>query len=192
MAIDDSYELTPHKELAELKQQLQELKSRVDKASPKELINSMNAMAKSMDSMLKLFTQAVEELKYEDREESLGNGKDSANEKLGKIIDQNKIIADGVVAVSEMIQDLNGNKSQVPKPPQQSFQPPMAQEPNFPPPKFEQPPNDLPELDQFDQPQPPSQQPPQPGPVAMPSMPFSSLDEPPKPKKKGLFGRLKK
>mgnify|MGYP001222334708 CR=1 FL=1 len=184
MAIDDSYELTPHRELAELKRQLQELRSRVDKASPKELINSMNALAKSMDAMLKLFAQAVEELKYEDREESLSGGKESINEKLDEIISQNKVLADGMVAVSEMIEDLTGKKSQVSK----NLQPPMPQPPippeqNFQPPTPEPQLNDLPELDQ-----PPrsSRQ----GPVAMPAIPFSDFKEP-KPKKKGLFGRLK-
>jgi len=183
MAIDNSYELTPHRELAELKQQIQELKSRVDKASPKELINSMNALAKSMDSMLKLFTQAVEELKYEDREGSLSDGKGNINEKLDEIIGQNKVLADGMVAVSEMIEDLTGKKSQVSK----NFQPPIPQssmppEQNFQPPKLEPQLNDIPGLDQ-----PPI---PQQGPIAMPSIPFSNLEEP-KPKKKGLFGRLK-
>jgi len=185
MAIDDSYELTPHRELAELKQQLQELRSRVDNASPKELINSMNGMAKSMDSMLKLFTQAVEELKYEDRESSLSEGKEDINEKLDRLIDQNKAIADGVLAVSEMIEDLTEKKGQVSK----NFQQPSSQ-PSIPPNQNFQPPepqlNDIPDLDQFDPP-PGHQQ----GPVAMPSIPFSEFEEP-KPKKKGLFGRLKR
>jgi hypothetical protein len=173
MANDDSYEITPHREIAELKQQLQELRLRIDKVSPKELINSMSTLSKSIESMLKLFGEAVEELKFEDREEALSGGKDTVNQKLDRIMNQNKVIADGIVAVSEMIEDLNGKKSQVSNT-QPRFQPPMAQDPGFQQPQFDQPPQ------------------PEQGPVAMPNIPFSNLDAPPKPKKKGLFGRLKK
>ena len=116
-----------------------------------------------------IFTQAVEELKFEDREEALSGGHDTINQKLDSLMEQNKAIAEGVIAVSEMVEDLGEKKTQVPKSPQPSFQ---------------QPPNFEPQLDQ-----PPI---PQQGPVAMPSIPFSDLDEPQKPKKKGLFGRLKK
>jgi hypothetical protein len=181
MADDESYDLMPHKQISELKRQMQELKSKIDKASPKELINSMNTLTKSIDAMLKLFTQAADELKFEEKEESLAGG-GSVNEKLDKIMDQNKVLADGMVAISDMVKELTEKqKNTLPRQtvPRPSFQPPPG-----PPPNFQQPPNLEPQLDQ-----PPAPQ--QQGPVAMPSMPFSDIDEPKKSKKKGLFGRLK-
>ena len=182
MTDDEPYDLLPHKQISELKRQLQELKSKVDNASPKELINSMSTLTKSIDAMIKLFSQAADELKFEEKEQSLAGGNGSVNDKLDEIMDQNKAIADGMVAISDMILDLTGKqKNTLPRQtvPGPSFQP----APNFqqPPPQFNEP------MPQFDQPPMPQQQ----GPVAMPSMPFSDIDEPPKPKKKGLFGRLK-
>lgn len=183
MADDEPYDLMPHKQINDLKRQMQELKSRTDRASPQELITSMDALTKSIDAMLKLFIQAADELKFEEKERLLAGGKDSVNEKLDEIINQNKVLADGMVAISDMIGDLAGKQKNTA--PRQNFQQPNFQQgfqqPQQFPPQLEQP------MPQFEQPQMPQQ-----GPVAMPSIPFSDFDEPPKPKKKGLFGRLGK
>ena len=96
MAKDEPYDLMPHREIIELKKQLQKLKT--EKSSSHELMNSMNALTKSMDSMLRLFTQTAEELKIDE-------GEDNVNKKLDEIIGQNKIIADGMVTVSDTIKD---------------------------------------------------------------------------------------
>lgn len=194
MADDEPYDLMPHRQISELKKDLQELKSNLDRASPKELINSMSTLTKSIDSMLKLFSQAADELKFEEKEQSLSGGKGSVNDKLDEIMDQNKAIADGMVAISDMIQDLAGKQKTAPGP---SYKSPSRQVPNFQQPQ-QQFNNMMPQFDQqpmpqFDEPMPQFDQPPMPqqqGPVAMPSIPFSDFDEP-KPKKKGLFGRLK-
>ena len=150
-----------------------------------ELLDSINALRKSMDSMLKLFTEAAEELKAEGPADIL-----SINEKLDKIIDQNK-------AITEMIGAFTGKlgKPLLHKPiPRPDFQPPLGPNPDFQqPPGLEQEFNEpkLPELDelqpsqQFDQPPRPHQQ----GPVAMPSVPFSSIKGH---KKRGIFERLRR
>ncbi|MCH8004280.1 MAG: hypothetical protein IH934_06660 [Nanoarchaeota archaeon] len=166
MAKDEPYDMMPHMDIIELKKQLQKLKA--EKFSSQELMNSMSALTKSMDSMLRLFKEASEELKVEEKE-------DAINKKLDAVIEQNKIIADGMVTVSDMIKDFI-EKQKEPKPvpvPEPAFQQPPL-EPSLNEPNLE-----------LDQPMPKQ------GPVVMPSIPFSSLDEPPKPKKKGLFGRLK-
>ena len=187
MAKDGPYDLMPHREIVELKKQIQELRSKRDETSSDELLDSINALTKSMDAMLKLFSEAAEELKVE------GNGgtdMTSISKKLDKIIEQNR-------AITEMIGNLAGKREKplLHKPiPRPDFQPPQGLSPNSQQPlRFEPQVNEpkLPELDelppsqQFDQPPRPQQQ----GPVAMPSVPFSSIKEP---KKKGLFGRLKK
>ena len=136
--------------------------------------------------MLKLFQNAAEDIDTDEDHNSI-------NEKLDKIIEQNKVIADGMVAISGMVKDFAEKQKNLESTPQQSFQPPKP-EPNFPPkpePGFQSPPdieadlNELPTPQQLDQP--PS---PRPGPVAMPSMSFSNLEEPKK--KKGLFARFKR
>jgi len=173
MPKDEPYDIMPHREIVELKKQVQKLKS--EKSSSQGLEGSMSALTKSMDSMLRLFQEASQEV-------NIGQNEDTVK-KLDEIIEQNKIIADGMVTVSDMIKDfVEKQKKPEPMKVQPSFQPPNPQ------PDFQQPPMEpLP-----GEPGPDMGPMPDQGPVAMPSVPFSSLDEPPKPKKKGLFGRLKK
>jgi hypothetical protein len=184
MAKTESYELAPHRDIVELNKNIQKLISKIEASSSQKLLNSMDLLTKNMDSMLKLFTEASKDIE-------VGGENNHINEKLDKVIDQNKVIPDDMIAVYDLVKDFT-EKQKTPElrqPSQPGFQPPIAQEPNFQqPPKFEP---------QFGEP-PQSQQPgqlPMPqheGPVAMPSIPFPGLDEPPKPKKRGLFGRFKK
>ena len=176
---DDDYDLLPHRQVNELKKLVQDLKSKVDSASPKELIDSMDSLTKSIDSLMALFKQAADEMKYEEKEGILSGGSEhkAMNEKLDRIMEQNKIIANGMVAVSNMVRDFAGKerRQQAPKPQQfqPSFQPSMTR--NFPQPNFQP---------QFNAPMPPRPQMPAPG--FMEESPLPDFDE--EPKKKGLFG----
>jgi len=117
------------------------------------------------------------ELKYEDKESSF-NGDHDHNvmiDKLDKIMEHNKIIADGMVAISDMVNKDMKHKPNFPKP---QYQPPT---PNF----------QLPPEPQLNQPPMPPR-PDQPGPVAMPTVPLPDLEDIEPKKKKGLFGRFRK
>ena len=99
-------------------------------------------------------------------------------------MEQNKIIADGMVAVSNMVRDFAGKQrkqqaAQAPKP--QQFQPsfqPSMRAPSFPQPGFQP---------QFNAPMPPRPQMPAPG---FMDEPLPGFEE--EPRKKGLFGMFKK
>ena len=183
---DDDYDLLPHRQINELKGLVQDLKNKVDRASPKELIDSMDSLTKSIDSLMGLFKQAADEMRYEEKEEILSGGSEhkAINDKLDKIMEQNKIIANGMVAVSNMVRDFAGNQrkqqaTQAPKPQQfqSGFQPSMRApsfQPGFQP--------------QFNAPMPPRPQMPAPGFMEEPPLP--DFDE--EPKKKGLFSMFKK
>ena len=185
MAKDEPYDMMPHREIVELKKQLQKLKT--EKFSSQELTSSVHTLTKTMDSMLKLFKEAAEELKFDEKEIAM-------NKKLDAIVEQNKIIADGMLTVTDLVKNFavkpkGPEPAPVPKPnfqnqnPEPAFQDPISE------PSFQQSSSEP----SLNDPGLPPELPPQPqGPVAMPSIPFSSLDEPPKPKKKGLFGRLMK
>ena len=183
---DDDYDLLPHRQINELRGLVQELKNKVDRASPKELIDSMESLTKSIDSLMNLFKQAADEMRYEEKEEILSGGSEhkAINEKLDGVLEQNKIIADGMVAVSNMVRDFAGKQrkqqdAQAPKP--QQFQPgfqPSMRAPNFPQPSFQP---------QF-APMPPRPQMPAPGFMEEPPLP--DFEE--EPRKKGLFGMFKK
>lgn len=185
MEDDEPYDLMPHKQVAELKKQVQELKAKVDRASPEELVNSMDSLTKIIDAMLKLFTQAVEEMKYEGKEEPLASTSRLVNQKIDKIIEQNRIIAEGMVAISDMVKGAKQKPAPRQNTPQQqqNFPPPFNPGQNFQPSFNPQP--DFQQLPQFDEPPRPNYN----GPVAMPIAQLPNFDEP---KKKGLFGRLKR
>lgn len=187
MPDDDSYDLMPHRQINELKRQIEELKAKQDRASPKEIIASMDSLAKTIDSLMGLFQKASQELKYDIKEEELASGKDSVNEKLDKIIDQNRIIANGMVAVSDMVKDFISRQKKQPvqkpnnfQPRPQSFQQQMQM--NQPPQNFNMQFNP-----QSSMPPPPpnfSQQP------MLDDIPLPDFEEPEK--KKGLFSMFRK
>ena len=182
MADDEPYDLLPHREIGELKRQVQELKTRSDKSSSPEVVKALDQLAGSMDAMLRLFTEASHEVKGEDKEH------EKIMAKLDEIIGQNKTIADGMVAVLDAVGDFVEKQKYKPAP-----MPRPMPRPNYPPPGPE--PSFEPQFD--DMPMPLGFKPgfnehgPQ-WPVPMPSMPFSDFDLGEKPKKKGIFGRLKK
>ncbi len=180
---DDDYDLLPHRQINELKGLVQDLKNKVDRASPKDLIDSMDALTKSIDSLMALFRQAADEMRYEEKEEILSGGSEhkAINEKLDRILEQNKIIADGMVAVSNMVRDFAGKqrKQQAAKPQQFQSQPgfqPSMRAPSFPQPSFQP---------QFNAPRPQM-----PAPGFMEEPPLPDFEE--EPRKKGLFGMFKK
>jgi len=171
MAADEPYDMLPHREIVELKKQIKDLKSGSGKKHSPDLLNSMSTLVRIMDSMLSLFTKTAEELKNEDNQ---GSGDlNVVNSKLDEIMEQNKTIAEGMVAVSDIVNDFIEAKKPRPSYPAPRFNP-TPQEPMQQPPR----PN-------FPEPIPQNQ-----GPVPMPAMPFSEVSR--KPKKKGLFGKMKK
>lgn len=191
MPDDDSYDLLPHRQINDLKRQIDELKAKQDRASPKELVASMDSLTRTIGSLMDLFQKASQELKYQLKEEELASGKDSVHEKLNRIIDQNRIIANGMVAVSDMIKEFTKKR-------------PMPQKPNFQPrpQNFPQQRPQMPQMGQgMQQPQNPNmmfnsppQMPQMPSPdlsQGMPDIPMPSFEEEPE-KKKGLFGMFKK
>jgi len=203
MAKDEPYDMLPHKDIIELKKQIQN--SKAEKFSSQGLMNSVDKLTKSMDSMLRLFKEASEDLKIDEEE-------DATNKKLNEIIEQNKIIAEGMVTVSDMVKDFieKQNGTNLVSNPKPSYRPPVSdfdiqqspplqspplQSPPLQSPPLQSPPLQSPPLQSpSNQPGLPDEVPPVPpqGSVVMPSIPFSSLDEPPKPKKKGLFGKFMK
>ncbi len=190
MPDDDSYDLLPHRQINELQRQIDELKAKQDRASPKELVASMDSLAKTINSLMNLFQQASQDLKYQLKEEELASGKGSVHEKLDRVIDQNRIIANGMVAVSDMVKEFARQKK------------PMQQKPNnFPPrqPGFQQQMPQMPKMSPNMQQQPnmmynsPPPMPQMPVPnfnEQMPDIPLPSFEEPEK--KKGIFGMFRK
>ena len=214
MAKDDSYEIMPYKEIVELKKQIAELQQKTGDTSSKELLQSMASLTKSMNNMLNLFSSAAEEMKLEEKTESeLSQKVAPLIEKVDNLEKQNKTIAEGLVAVADMMKDIKeGRKPEVTKP--------LPKEPSFdefPPLEPPKPPGPLPGAPPRPMPppgapmHPPGMPPPgaiPPGapmpPPRMPGPPGGPMPPPPdiaelpplptleEPKKKGGFGLFKK
>lgn len=166
MADEDNYDLLPHSEIIRIKKELADLKSSSEKTATKNIVNQIVHLKDSIQDLLTIFKEAEETLKLEEKEPPYL--KDIIH-KLDVLSDQNTRIAEGIVAVADMVKEL---KLKVDKP------------------KLEKP-KTMP----FGQP--PGQMPPPPMPQQMP--PLMPPDFPPPPnfgappeKKKGLFGRLRK
>jgi hypothetical protein len=112
------YEIMPYKEIVKLKKELEELQKKAGEAPSRELLKSVDALTKNMDSMLNLFKSAAEEMKLEEAAPSkvdLGPVLDKLDEisgsfedlsgKVEETLTENKTIAEGVIAVSDSLNE---------------------------------------------------------------------------------------
>ncbi len=170
MAEDDSYEIMPYKEIVELKKQIAELQQKTGDTSSKELLNSMAALTKSMNNMLNLFSSAAEEMKLEEKTESeLSQKIAPLIEKVDNLEKQNKTIAEGLVAVADMMEDIKGERK--PKSTKPSPTPPEPSFDEFPPLEPPTPPGPLPRAP----PRGPMPPPRMPGPPGRPMFPPGAI-----------------
>jgi hypothetical protein len=111
MADDEPYEIMPYKEMANLKKSIEDLKkTRSDDHG--ELVQAISRLTDTMNSMLSIFKTAAEEMKIEDGESnSIRTQMEPFVNKLDTLIDQNKTIAEGLIAVADMV-----NKDKWPTP----------------------------------------------------------------------------
>ena len=213
MAEEDS--IVSYKDLSELKKELEGIQSKKD-ISASDLHGAIVKLADTMSSMIEIFGAAAEQLRLEEKgKESDIKKHEIITSKLDKLLDQNKTIAEGMVAVVEMVKERLGTKDD------SSFRP-KDNEPMFmkPEPRFarqEWKPRNSPQAVSSG----PGQMMPMQPPMAMPSMPnmppppgkdfdaslppmqqapmpdFDFPEEPnledlAEPKKKGILGMFKK
>jgi hypothetical protein len=122
MPIDDGYDLLPHDEIRRLKQEVDSLKRTGGPAQGNDgLIDSMENMTHSINSLLKIFKEAAEDMKLDEHDSVLLSDKiDPLLIKIDRVLEQNEKIAKGIVAIADMIEDLKN--SQGAEPARQTFQ----------------------------------------------------------------------
>ena len=195
MVEEGTYEIMPYKEIVSLKKEIEELKKKSGEVPSRDLLNSMNNLTKSMEGMLQLFRTAAEEMKAE---ESIDTSKQLAPiiHKINELSEQNKKIAEGMVAIADMVNEMKGGKKVEesihippfgPTPPEHPEEPPFGPTP----PEHTEGPPLMP---------PPYTPRPRRGPMPpeMPAGPMGGLGEmpplepfpPEKPKKAGFFKKL--
>jgi len=135
---NDDYELVPGRIVSDLKRDMEELKRNPlgSTGSGKDLLQGIDNLNNSLSMMIDLFKEAAESLKLEEKEEEVLSKKiDPMIEKLDSIIEQNKKIAQGIVAIADMISEKLETLEAPAKPQQapQQRQPEMQQQFGLPP-----------------------------------------------------------
>jgi len=134
------YGLIPNEELLRLKKEIEGL--RTGKKSGSEMVDSIENLTKSIETLNELFFAATQEMRAEEKSEhKILKRIEPLFDKLDQILDQNTKIARAIVALTEMIRERK-NSYQEPRPrplfrparpapasPAPSFSPP--QNPNF-------------------------------------------------------------
>ncbi len=99
MADSEEYELLPHSKLEQLRSELESLRRNPSSNafSDKELVNAIDRFAKSVDRLYGLFENVQKEIldEYQKGEKP--------EDKLDKVIEQNKHIAEGIISIAGSI-----------------------------------------------------------------------------------------
>ncbi|MBD3164699.1 hypothetical protein GF323_05870 [Candidatus Woesearchaeota archaeon] len=141
--------------------------------SKNELLKSVNNLTKHMDTLLEIFRSATDEMKLEEQEEkALSQQVRPLMDKLDEIIEQNKIIAEGMVALSDIVKEKFPERQKAPRHFGEKFQqqqgpfdtpnnpPSVPPDKNMPPPMFPNmpPPGQQNKQDSMNAPSPPESQ----------------------------------
>lgn len=99
----DDYELMPHRDIIELREELRRLR---EKPSEKTLQISMVELASKLDRIIEIFEEAKEMIKVEEGALTFQEKMRPLVERMEKILEQNSQIAEGVVAIADMVNEL--------------------------------------------------------------------------------------
>ncbi len=101
----DEYEILPQKEISELKEELRKLKEFEITPSKKLGVQLVELNAK-IDKLLSIFEEATTALQIEEGGLSFKEKMHPVIEKMNRILEQNSEIAQGIVAVADLVKDL--------------------------------------------------------------------------------------
>ncbi|MBR9677400.1 hypothetical protein GOV04_04620 [Candidatus Woesearchaeota archaeon] len=186
---DDDYELISHKEIAELRKQITEMKGGKT-ASPASAQSAEPSTTSNMEELLEQLNTNITTMLavFKEAGKNLEEGQDTVGVeiigKLDTVIEQNKKIAKGIVTVADMIKD-SGAAAHAPSALAPMPQAPMpSAQPQSPLDNFQGLPGQAPQQGQ------------QPGFAPFPTGPQQAQSvpppvQPPKPDRKGLFDKFK-
>src|SRR3989344_734172 len=135
---------TAYKDLSELKAELEGMKSKKE-LSAKDLAESIQKLTVAISEMLEVFGAAAGQMRMEEKEyESNVKKHELIVQKLDKVIDQNRTIAEGLVAIVEMVKEKVIEAKELKKDyqrpePRQFFQRPEVRQETRPEPRMMQP-----------------------------------------------------
>lgn len=103
--MDENYELLPQKEIQELKEELRKLKE-FEITPSKKMQVSMVELNQKLDKLLAVFEEATTSLELEEGGLSFKDKMKPVIDRMNKILEQNSEIAQGIVAVADLVKDL--------------------------------------------------------------------------------------
>lgn len=113
MENNEEYQHVPKSKLADMEKELRVLKNaRAGKGvTNEELQVSIERLTSGMEQMMKIFKMATEQIQLEDHDQdTVSQRLAPIIEKIDRLAEQNEKIADGVVAVADMIKDHMANE----------------------------------------------------------------------------------
>jgi chromosome segregation ATPase len=131
--MDDT--LLPGDEMEKLRREIEILKQRqgISPRDDNDQRASMVALSKSINSLIRVFKEASDEMKMDTHDAVLVTQKlDKIVDRLEKIEIQNEKIAKGIVAIADMVEDLQAAPKQAPStrtPPAMPYQQNVSQTP---------------------------------------------------------------
>jgi hypothetical protein len=103
--IEEDYELLPHKDIVELREELRKLKSMPPEAG-KHAEASYEELTERMDSLLEIFKEAEKTIGIEEGAATFKEKMAPILEKMTKILEQNSEIAEGIVALADIMNEI--------------------------------------------------------------------------------------
>jgi hypothetical protein len=101
----EDHEFVQYQDISDLKRELEGIQEKKE-VSAKDLHEAVRKLTETMGNMLGVFAASAEQLKLEEKEYQSENREHEAIiSKLDKIIDQNKTIAEGMVAIVELVKE---------------------------------------------------------------------------------------
>lgn len=101
--VNDDYELLPHKDILELKEELRKLRAQ---PSEKTLQISMVELSGRINRLIDIFEEAKEMIKAEEGALTFQEKMKPLLNRMDKVLEQNSQIAEGVVAIADMVNEL--------------------------------------------------------------------------------------
>ncbi|MBI2565098.1 hypothetical protein HYV79_03880 [Candidatus Woesearchaeota archaeon] len=99
----DVVNILPHDEILRIREELKHL--REHEIPPAKLQVTMQDLSKKIDNLIDIFEDAMKSVKEEEGGITLKEQLEPVMDKLQEVLDQNSKIADGIVAIAEMLQE---------------------------------------------------------------------------------------
>jgi hypothetical protein len=103
--IEEEYELLPHRDIVELREELRKLKSMPPEAG-EHAEASYEELTSKMDRLIQIFTEAEKTINVEEGAATFKEKMAPIVEKMNKILEQNSEIAEGIVALADIMNEV--------------------------------------------------------------------------------------